>query len=340
VVDAYGLNDQTAAQTHIQATSGYWNKTIYDPYVNMLRTTTEMMSAILGGADTVSPLPFDSVFTAPDDFSERIARNLPLILQEESYFNKVVDPAAGSYYIENITRKLIDKAWQLFLETEENGGYYASFKKGVVRQKIVSEARIKDHEIATRKRSIIGVTQYPNVNEHLEKLNDEAILFPKKHVNEKQETEPLTLYRAAMPFEQLRYKTDRYSETNPRPKVWMFTFGNLALRRARSQFAGNFFGVAGFEVIDNPGFDNLHEGVKAAQKDHPDIVVLCAADEDYETMAIKAFEELKKDFTVVLAGYPKNLMESLKKAGLTHFIHVKSNLLEELKKYQKLLGIE
>lgn len=340
MVHAYGLDHAAKAQTHIHAVSSRWNKTVYDPYVNMLRTTTEMMSAVLGGADSISPLPFDSIFSTPDDFSERIARNQSLILQEESHFNKVVDPAAGSYYVEELTHELINQTWQLFIETEENGGYLKSFKSGLIQKRIEKEAEIKNHEIATRKRSIIGVNQYPNLTERLEKLKDESVLFPQIHSGVHQETKPLTYYRGAMPFEQLRYQTDRYSDLHPRPKVWMFTFGNLALRRARSQFASNFFGVAGFEIVDNTGFKTIEEGVKAAQTAQPDIVVLCAADEDYEQMALDSFNALKNDFIVVLAGYPKTLVNKLKAEGLENFIHVKSNLLEELKKYQKLLGIK
>ena len=88
----------------IHCVTSEWNKTVYDPYVNMLRTQTEAMSAILGGADSLTVEPFDTVFRHPDEFSERIARNQQLILKEEAYFDKVADPAAGSYYIENLTR--------------------------------------------------------------------------------------------------------------------------------------------------------------------------------------------------------------------------------------------
>jgi methylmalonyl-CoA mutase len=338
-VNAYGIENAESAQAFIHASSSLWNKTIYDPYVNMLRTTTESMSAVISGVDSLSVLPFDAIFSEPDDFSERIARNQPLILKEESYFDKVADPAAGSYYIENLTKELIEHSWNLFLETDEKGGYYECFKRGGIRERISSEAAVKDYETATRKRSLLGINQFPNFKEHLPELRDASVLFPKEDSNEIKETEPLRIYRGAMIFEQLRYKTDRYSEQKPRPKVWMFTFGNMAMRRARSQFAGNFFGVAGFEMIDNAGFKTIEEGVKAAKDAGPDIVVLCASDEDYEQMALPASRALKNDFIVVLAGYPVKLIDELKKEGLKNFIHVKSNLLEELKKYQKLLGI-
>ena len=337
VVNAYGLSDASNAVAHIHASNSVWNKTVYDPYVNMLRTTTETMSALIGGVDSLAVLPFDATFGTPDDFSERFARNQQLILKEESYFDKVTDPAAGSYYIENLTNELIHYAWNLFLKTDKAGGYLTAFKNGEIQSVIKKEAAEKDRNIAVRKHSVLGVNQYPNITERIEQLNNEAVLYPAEIDDDSVEAEPLKLYRGAMAFEQLRYQTDQYAKNNPRPKVWMFTYGNLAMRRARSQFAGNFFGVAGYEIIDNPGFENITTGVAAAKEANPDIVVLCASDEDYETMALDAFNALKENFIVVLAGYPAALIESLKAAGMEHFIHVKSNVLEELRKYQRLL---
>ena len=118
------------------------NKTIKDPYVNMLRTQTEAMSAILGGADSLTVEPFDIVFRQPDEFSERIARNQQLILKEESYFDKVSDPSAGSYYIENLTRQIAENAWKLFVETEEQGGFLSALKSGFILAKL-SESETK-----------------------------------------------------------------------------------------------------------------------------------------------------------------------------------------------------
>jgi methylmalonyl-CoA mutase len=281
VVNAYGLNNADNAATHVHASSSFWNKTVYDPYVNMLRTTTESMSALIAGVDSLTVLPFDATYNTPDDFSERFARNQQLILKEESHFDKVADPAAGSYYVENLTNELIHYAWDLFLETDVQGGYFESFKNGLIQNRIKTEAAGKDRNIALRKHAILGVNQYPNITERLKQLSAQSVLFPEKINEEKAYTEPLTLYRGAMAFEHLRYQTDRYADNNPRPKVWMFTYGNLAMRRARSQFAGNFFGVAGYEIIDNPGFESVAGGIAAARKAKPDVVVLCASDEDF-----------------------------------------------------------
>jgi len=136
-----------------------------------------------------------------------------------------------------------------------------------------------------------------------------------------------------------RLATDKFSANSPRPKVWMFTYGNLTMRKARSQFAANFFGCAGFETIDNLGFETIDDGIKAAKDEKPEIVVICSSDEEYSEIALPIFEALKEEAIVVLAGYPKELVEKFKSEGLTNFIHAKSNVLKELTMYQKELGV-
>ena len=112
------------------------NKTVEEPYLNMLRTQTEAMSAILGGTDSLTVEPFDKVLKHPDEFSERIARNQQLILKEEAYFDKVADPAAGSYYIEKLTRLISENAWKLFIEMEEKGGFLECLQSGFIQNKL------------------------------------------------------------------------------------------------------------------------------------------------------------------------------------------------------------
>ena len=338
ILKAYGVKEENAA-ARIEAVSAFRNKTVYDPYVNMLRTTTETMSAILGSADIITVLPFDIAYETPTAMAERIARNQQLILKEESYFDKVTDPAAGSYYIENLTAGLIEKSWELFLKTDDLGGYPEAFKKGFVQDRIEKEAQKKDAGVARRKVSILGVNQFPNITEHLDKELNPDIFEPEK-VAQNQPVKPLHIYRAGAAFEKLRYATDRFAQKHPRPRVWLFIIGDLAMRRTRAQFAENFFGCAGYEIIDNPGFTTIEEGITAAKKEKPDIVVLCGDDKTYEKVALKVFEALKNETIVVLAGYPEPLVHELKRAGMEHFIHVRSNVLEELEKFNGLLKIE
>jgi methylmalonyl-CoA mutase len=333
IVNAYGLNNADNAAMFIHCTNSYWNKTLYDPYVNMLRTTTETLSALIAGVDSMTVTPFDAIFEAPTPFAERIARNQQLILKGESYIDKVNDPSAGSYYIEELTQQIIDETWKLFLEIDERGGYLEAFKQGFIQEKVREESSKKNEGIAQRRRVLLGTNQYPNISEHLDHLPQK----PEKQ--EGQTVDVLHPYRGAMAFEALRFKTDQYALSNPRPKAWMFTYGNLAMRNARAQFAGNFFGCAGYEIVNTPGFASVEEGIAAARVAKPDVVVICSSDEEYVDNALEIYNALKGNSVVVLAGYPKELVEELKASGFDNFIHVRSNVLEELQKYQQLLGI-
>jgi len=333
IINVYGLSDAKNAAMFIHCSNSEWNKTLYDPYVNMLRTTTETMSSILGGVNSMAVLPFNAVYEKTTDFSERIARNQQLLLKDESYFDKVGDPAAGSYYIEELTKMIIDEAWKLFLEVDEKGGYLKAFESGFIQEKIKLEASQKNLDLATRKRSILGTNQYPNVTER----SDRPIAETSIQDDDKNKLIP---YRGAQAFEQLRQKTDQFALQNKRPKAWMFTFGNLAMRNARAQFSANFFGCAGFEIVNNVGFKTIEAGIEAAKKDRPEIVIICSSDEEYSENALNIFNALKDDTIVILAGYPKVLMEQLKSDGFENYIHVKSNVLEELNRYQELLGVK
>ncbi len=322
IVDAYKPSDEEVSIMNIHCETSEWNKTIYDPYVNMLRTQTEAMSATLGGADSLTILPFDSIYAESSNFSERIARNQQLLLKEESYFDKIADPAAGSYYIENITDSIIDEAWKLFLEIEDKGGYLSAVKEGFIQKLVKESASAKAKNIAQRRSSLLGTNQYPNTTEFIAEAIDENKAFAKNSTD----SSSIKIARGAQAFEALRLDTEK---SGKRPKVFMLTYGHLAMRLARSQFAGNFFGCAGYEIIDNLGFDSPEAGVEAAVKAGADVVVLCSSDKEYAEAAPAAFKALNNRAMFVVAGAPES-MDDLKAQGIEHFIHVRSNLLETL----------
>jgi methylmalonyl-CoA mutase len=331
IVNEFGISKSDSAKMHIHAVSSTLNKTVYDPYVNMLRTTTETMSAALGGVDSITVLPFDYVSDKSSELGQRIARNQQLLLKGESHFDKVNDPAAGSYYVENLTNELIENTWKLFLEVEEKGGYLAAFESGFITETINTEANKFSSDIAARKKIILGTNQYANTLEHITDVAENDL----KPAN-KLAINPI---RGAMEFENMRFATERFTEKSATPKVWMFTYGNLTMRKARAQFASNFFGCAGFQTIDNLGFATIEEGIAAAKTANPEIVVICSSDDEYKEIALPVFEALKNDAIIVLAGYPKDMIEELKAKGFTNFVHVKTNALAELGRYQKELGI-
>ncbi len=341
IVNAYGPSTGSGTcKMHIHATNAELGMSLYDAYVNMLRTTTGTMSAVLGGVDSFTVMPFDTPFEIPTDFADRIARNQQLILKEEAHFDKVADPAAGSYYIENLTESLAVAAWELFNKIQDEGGYLEAVRKGMIQGLIKESAAKKFSNVATRRETILGTNQFPNFTETM-KFTPEAWVFEADdRRDEKAEVETIVTFRAAQQFEKLRFATDVYAQDNKRPVAWMFTYGNLAMRKARANFASNFFACAGFQVVDNPGFKTLDEGIATAREVKPEILVICSSDEEYgEGNALKIFEELKNDTIVVLAGNPEGTADILKEAGLKYFIHVKSNVLETLTEFQKQLGI-
>ncbi|WP_196017863.1 methylmalonyl-CoA mutase family protein [Alistipes senegalensis] len=330
IIKGYAPAKNCACKMMIHARTADWNQTVYDPYVNMLRGTTEAMSATIAGVHSLEVTPFDAAFENPTEFSKRIARNVELLLKNESHFDQVVDPAGGSYYVENLTQSIAAEAWKLFLEIEEKGGYTAAYKAGFVKERIAASAAAKDKAIATRRQTLLGANQYPNFTE----VADKAITA--EAVTRKQaEGNTLAPYRGAMAFEEMRLHVDR---SGKQPKAFMLTCGSLAMARARAQFSCNFFGCAGIRVQDNTFFKSIEEGAKAALESKAEIVVVCAADDDYAEAAPKVKELLGGKAILVVAGAPA-CMPELEAQGITNFINVKSNVLETLKFYLKEMGI-
>ena len=338
IVAAYGAQKECSKKIKVHAVTSEWNQTVYDAYVNMLRGTTEAMSATIAGVDSLEVLPFDYAFRAPGEFSNRIARNAQIILKEESHFDKVVDPSAGSYYVENLTESIADAAWALFEKVEGMGGYIEAFKASFVQNAIKESSEKRDKNIATRRETILGTNQYPNFNEKADKdITLEVVTRkPAPAVSGAMLGAPLEKYRGAQAFEAMRFKTDK---SGRQPVAFMVTYGNLAMCRARAQFACNFFAVAGFKVVDNNRFSSVEEGVEAALEAKADIIVACSSDDEYAEGAVKMAGLVGDKAIVVVAGEPACKDELIAK-GVTNFISVKSNVLETLKDYQTKLGIK
>lgn len=329
-------DESKISKMEIHSVTSRWNKTVYDPYVNMLRTETEAMSAILGGADSITVEPFDKVFRKPDEFSERIARNQQLILKEEAYFDKVADPAAGSYYIENLTSLIAENSWKLFLEIEEACGFLAALKSGLIQKKLSDSALNRKKDLATRKMTLLGTNQYPNNSESLSPSVDLNLVSGKASESDEKIVEPIVRFRASEDYDRLRIAVDKAAK---RPAVFLLPVGNPVMRKARAQFSAGFFGCAGYNVIDNHGFDNTDSAVKTAVESGADIVVICSSDEEYPVFAPEIFQELKDKTIVVIAGNPA-CAEELKSQGMEHFIHMRTNVPQTLGYFNDRFGIK
>ena len=322
-----------AAKMNVSAETSRFNMTIFDAYVNMLRTQTETMSAALAGVDEIVVTPFDATYEEPTEFAERIARNQQLLLKEESHFDKVVDPAAGSYYIENLTNSIAEEAWKQFLAIQEEGGMYELVAAGKVQEAMAATLKARLSDVAKRKEVILGSNQFPNFTEKAGKKIKEVACGcccakPENAIA------TLPVARAAEEFEALRLETEAAKK---QPVAFMLTIGNLAMRIARAQFSCNFFACAGYKVIDNNGFKSVAEGIKAARKAKADIIVLCSSDDEYAVYAPQAWLQLEGAKEVfVVAGAPA-CTEDLQKLGIENFINVRVNVLETLKKFNQQL---
>ena len=328
IVASYKPTCNCAAKMNVHAETSTFNLTLYDAHVNLLRTQTEAMSAALGGVDSMTVSPFDKTYQTPDDFSERLARNQQLLLKEESHFDKVVDAAGGSYYIENLTVSIAKQAWELFLSVAEEGGFYAALKAGTVQAAVNESNKARHKAVAQRREILLGTNQYPNFTEAAgAKRPVDAKACCGDASTCQKDVATLDFERAASQFEALRLETEA---SGKRPKAFMLTIGNLAMRQARAQYACNFLGCAGYEVVDNLGFETVEAGVEAAMAAKADIVVLCSSDEEYAQYAIPAFKALDGRAVFIIAGNPE-CADELKAAGIEDFIHVRVNVLETLK---------
>jgi methylmalonyl-CoA mutase len=303
-VSAFGPGSDNAALANIHAVTALENKSVYDPWTNLLRSTTEAVSAVVGGCDSLTVQSFH--------YPERLAHNVQLVIREEAHLDKVADPAGGSYYIEALTHSLAEAAWKLFQKVEAEGGYAAAKAAGSIDAALQASHAAKIKAIGSRRRTLVGVNNYPNVGETLPP--DESL-------------EPAG--RLAEPFEQLRQRTERHTaKTGHRPKVLLLNRGDLKMRMARAQFTRNYIGCAGFEIVE--GTDYVDAGA--------DLIVLCSSDPEYLDFALDVCP--KVTVPVIVAGNPKDQIEALKQAGVSGFVHMLANAVETLTELQNRLGME
>ena len=332
IVRQYNPSCPCAEKMMCHAVTSRFNQTIYDAYVNLLRSQTEAFSAAVAGVDSMTVTPFDVAYKKPDEFSERIARNQQFLLKEESHMDKVIDPAGGSYYVETLTVSIAEQAWKLFLDVEENGSFFKQVNEGLVQKAVNASCEKRHTDVARRKEILLGTNQYPNINEIAhDKIESTACGCGCGCDHE--DNGGLLMKRAATDFEALRLQTEAWPV---RPKVFMLTIGNLAMRLARAQFSSNFFGCAGYQIIDNNGFKTVEEGIDAALAQDANVIVLCSSDDEYAEYAPAAFKYLNGRAEFVVAGAPA-CMDDLKAQGINDFVHVRVNVLDTLRDFNKRL---
>lgn len=314
----------------ITAKTSIWSKSITDAHTNLLRATTEAMSAILGNVDGVLIDAYDKEFKNPSDFSSRIAGNITTILKEESYFGKVANPVDGSYYVEEVTSKIAENALELFKAIETNGGYLASFEGELIQEQIAQIRQEKIKLISQRRLIYVGVNKYPNLMETVAS----SVL---SNGGDKNSNKVLKPRRAALEIEAIRKVTEEIaSATGVRPIVELASFGNLTMRKARAAFAYDFIGVSGFNVQQEKSFASAQQAAEESAKTDSHVVVICSSDQDYDENAVnfvKAFRAINTSKVLLLAGAPAN-MDELTEAGLDGCVNMKSDVIASISSIQ------
>jgi methylmalonyl-CoA mutase len=322
-VESFGGSAESA-RARIYARTSRWNETIYDPHVNALRATTEAMSAVLGGADSVTVAPFDECYKRPDEASRRLARNTQIILKREALLAQVADPGAGSYCLEAITDFLAREGWKSMQKIEAGGGYRKAAADGLLTKALEQSMAAREKAIVSRRRVFTGTNQFASASEKALDRIDPMCLGGER--------------RGAQSYEQLRLRTERHAANGGKlPRVLLAEIGDVKMRGARSTFATNFFACAGFDIVTQ-----RFESVDEIAGSDADLIVLCSSDAEYLDVATKLALKLKalgRTTPVIVAGNPESA-EQLRAAGVADFIHVRSNPIEVLTKWQQQLGIK
>lgn len=326
--------DENSFKMYIHAETSSFTATLFDPYVNLLREANQAFAAVIGGVQSLEVKQFNDASNESSAFSDRIARNIHLVIKEETLVDKVVDPAGGSFYVEALTNELAEKAWGLFLEIEERGGVINAFRSGWLQERIKETFSKKKENVAKRKDSLIGTNVYPNLEDTVNVSNSTSleIALPFKV----QFITPLKEVRLAEDFEHLRIASLQFKEKNGSyPSVGLICIKDLKSHKPRADFVKGFLAAGGIESDEKQcqTVDELLEFIHSSTHLH---YVLCGSDADYEDVAVSWTQRISNanlKANIFMAGKPKEDVEqTLKIAGVKDFIAVGSNAVTQITK--------
>jgi methylmalonyl-CoA mutase len=341
IAEEFG-GDAESARANIFGRTSRFTKTVYDPYVNMLRNSTEAFSAVVGGVDGLTVGCFDEAARAGDEFSRRVARNAQIMLQEEFHLLRPIDPAGGSWYVESLTASLAEKIWAIIQDVQKNGGIIACAKSGSIQKAIDDVLRERFKKLATRADRAVGTNIYANTTET--PLPGSRQPFAKSCSDKEPEITPIKPRRWTEQFDELRSRTVEYKDrTGDSVKIFLANMGPLSQHKARADFITGFMEVANFDVLKNDGYPTPEACAEAAKASGADIAVICSTDATYPELVpplAKKIKELAPRVKVFLAGAPaEEFKQSYIDAGVDDFISVRSNCLEVLSDIQKGKGM-
>ncbi|MEH7502320.1 methylmalonyl-CoA mutase subunit beta [Neobacillus drentensis] len=343
ISSVYGVNNDKG-KMHISAETSSFTKTINDPHVNLLRTGNEAFAAVVGGIQYLCVRPFDDL-TGATPFSERIARNTQLLLKEEAHLKKVIDPAGGSWYVEELTNDIAEKAWGFFQKIEANGGILEVLKANWLQHEIAAVYEKKNQDVQIRKKSIVGTNVYANLDERVtHKKPQTKISYFSNVENSLTKMEAIPDRRLAEPFEELRSKAIYLEEKlGVKPTVGMICLGGLKQHKARLDFMKGFLAAGGLKATDSKPILSLESARKFILEHPTKYYCLCGTNEQYEIIGYEILTALKTEFPeriFYLAGLPeKEKQNQWVEAGIKQFIHVKSNCYETLTSILKELEV-
>lgn len=327
LLSAWGIGDATEPELFVR--SSRRSSSLLDPYTNILRLSTEAVSAILGGCDTLQLSSFDALGAVSPELAERITRNIHHLLREESGLDRVADPAAGSCYIDTLTEALCREAWKLFQEIEASGGLQKAEADGRIAAMVAAAAEARQQAIHARKRSLIGINRYT--------------VHPSPEVVSAVEANPGQAGKAAQEFEQLRLRMLAHSSKGAAtPKVALWLHGDASKSRRVAAFAEELLRTGGFEVMAPMELSLETKSCRAITNGEPDIVVLCwAGEEDLASLPpiLATMQELHKETLVIMASKPPENATDYLKAGLDRFIHLGSDAYACLLSLQHKTGV-
>jgi methylmalonyl-CoA mutase len=307
VVQATGTDPAFAAYLRLHAQTSTWYATTFDPHTNMLRTTTEAMSAVMGGCDSISVAPFDVTYSPDNPFSARIARNIPLLLQHEAYLHQALDPAAGSYYLESMTQELAEKAWELFQTVENRGGYFKALQSGFILEQLHKSADEKFKNIATGHEVLVGTNKFANKHEKID-YDAEALL----------QSPAFDTTRASYPFEVMRLAAMlHYAKQNQKPKAIIAIIGHDIQEHIHAAFAKEFFDCGDFDT-EVMRFDTVQESLEKLLFTACKVIVLSSTQSEYQRFAQQFTEALKQHKNrplLILAASPAEMKEEMEENG-------------------------
>ncbi len=342
VAEQFSSVRSETAKMRIHCHTATFNKTIYDSHVNIARATLEAMASVIGGTDSLAVAPFDAHYRKPGRFSRRVARNIQLLLRNESHLGDVADPGGGSHHLEKLTWSICEKSLELFQQVEKKGGYLECVRNGFIQDSVENSGKKALREISRGERTLVGTNEFPNLDERMageieKALTEETRRLP---VN----AAPLAPSRAAMEFERTRLFNEKYAEkTGEAPKVFLLHLSSSPQAAARSTLSKNLLRCGGFAVADGAKNPGAEEGAAAAIAENPLAVVICGSDEDCEQISSEAIAKLKDSapgMFIIVCVTPGDLATDLLRAGASDLIYENCDIARTFEQCLELLNGE